>query len=148
MNHSLRQAALLIAAGAVFAATYHLETRVVEPRRLRMQGYRAALPHALLHAASYDAARAGGQSPRFLPGEQRLERHASVADDFGVGALLRYLFRSRPSGYERVEAADGAAGYGYEEYRPDVSQVNVTAGNIRQRCVYRRAAGPEHQGTP
>ncbi|NLX58862.1 MAG: hypothetical protein GXY74_07220 [Phycisphaerae bacterium] len=73
MNHSLRQAALLIAAGAVFAATYHLETRVVEPRRLRMQGYRAALPHALLHAASYDAARAGGQSPRFLPGEQRLD---------------------------------------------------------------------------
>ncbi|MBN2582385.1 MAG: hypothetical protein JXL80_04905 [Planctomycetes bacterium] len=73
MRRHGRQILLLVVAAAVFAGTYYLETRVLEPRRLAMQGYRAALPRALMHAATYDAARAGGQSPRFIPGERRLD---------------------------------------------------------------------------
>ena len=73
MNRSLRQPLPLVAAAVVFCGTYFLETHVLEPKRLAMQGYTAALPRALVHAASYNSARSAGQRPRFIPGEQRLD---------------------------------------------------------------------------
>ncbi|NIA21212.1 MAG: hypothetical protein GWP05_04415 [Anaerolineaceae bacterium] len=73
MSRTPRQHLLLVAAAVVFAITYFLETSILGPRRLAMQGYMAALPRALVHAASYNSARAAGERPRFIPGEQRLD---------------------------------------------------------------------------
>ena len=73
MNRSPWQRLLLVAAAVVFGGTYLLEARVLGPRRLAMQGYRSALPRALVHAASYNSARSAGQRPRFIPGEERLD---------------------------------------------------------------------------
>ncbi len=73
MSRSPWQPLLLVAAAVVFCGTYFLETRVLEPKRLAMQGYTAALPRALVHAASYNSARSAGQRPRFIPGEERLD---------------------------------------------------------------------------
>ena len=61
---------LVMAAVAVFVGGVVLRTRVLESRRQELLGRRSDLPRTLAHAAEYSAARAAGERPRFVPGEQ------------------------------------------------------------------------------
>jgi hypothetical protein len=63
---------LVAALVAVFVAGYLFETRVLKPRRQDLLGRRSSPARGLFHAAGYSAARAAGEVPRFVPGEQRV----------------------------------------------------------------------------
>lgn len=67
---------LLLAALVVFAGTVVYETRVLAGRRQELTGHRNTLGQSIAHAADYNAARAGGEQPLFVPGE----RNVSLTD--------------------------------------------------------------------
>jgi hypothetical protein len=90
---ALRTALLLLSAVLLFAGLNLFQARVLEPRRQELLGYRSPLPRALLHAAEFSSARAGGQEPRFVPGEIQLglsELPARMAA-FSLGGLRGFF---------------------------------------------------------